>query len=87
MPALSKRRQIDLVHTMGRQKIRAGSYVTVQASGLVEAEGPVSCGIPGHDHPGQELWTSVQHVDDEPLRWELSGRCGFASDFDYRADS
>lgn len=78
--------RIELNHTMGEQRIAAGTYVTVQAAELVEADGPVSCGIPGHDHPGQELRTSIQRVDEAPLRWEVSGRCGFASDFDYRSD-
>lgn len=78
--------RIELDHTMGKQRMAAGGYVTVQASELVGADGPVSCGIPGHDHPGQELRTSLQRVEEGPLRWELSGRCGFASDFDYRSD-
>jgi hypothetical protein len=25
-------------------------------------------------------------VDDAPLVWEVAGRCGFATDFDYRSD-
>ena len=78
--------RIEFDHTMGKQSIAAGTYVTVQASERVNADGPVSCGIPGHDHPGQELRTSLQHVAEPPLRWEVSGRCGFASDFDYRSD-
>jgi hypothetical protein len=46
----------------------------------------VSCGIPGHDRPGTEMLTEVQRVDDPPLRWEVFGRCGFATDFAYRSD-
>ena len=29
---------------------------------------------------------SVLRVEDTPLRFEVSGRCGFATDFDYRSD-
>ncbi|MBI5283505.1 MAG: DUF1326 domain-containing protein [Chloroflexi bacterium] len=78
--------RIELDHTAGSQRISAGAYVTVHASEPVDAGGPVSCGIPGHDRPGQELRTSLQRVDETPLRWEVSGRCGFASDFAYTSD-
>ena len=66
--------------------IPAGTFVSVYAAEPVDAGGPVSCGIPGHDRPGQELRASLLRVEDAPLRWEVSGRCGFASDFDYRSD-
>ncbi len=78
--------RIELDHTPDRQRIDAGAYVSVRADGPVAADGPVSCGIPGHDHPGQELRASVMRVDEPPLQWELRGRCAFATDFDYRSD-
>lgn len=78
--------RIELNHTPGSQSIDAGAYVQVRASELVAAGGPVSCGIPGHDRPGQELRMSIMRVDEAPLEWDVSGRCGFASDFDYRSD-
>jgi hypothetical protein len=77
---------IELNHAPGSQSIKAGSFVTVRAAESVDADGPVSCGIPGHDRPGQELRMSVLRVEDAPLTWEVSGRCGFATDFDYRSD-
>jgi hypothetical protein len=43
------------------------------------------CGIPGHDHPGEELITETLAVDAAPLQFAFSGRCGFATDFDYRS--
>jgi hypothetical protein len=46
----------------------------------------VSCGIPGQDHPGDELLTDLMNVNDGGLRWEVSRRCGFATGFDYRAE-
>lgn len=56
-------------------------HVTVHAREPVPTEAPVSCGIPGHDHPGTELRCDAFSVDEPPLRWEVLGRCGFATDF------
>jgi hypothetical protein len=75
---------IDLDHRPGRWFMRASDYVTVKATTAVPAEhGAVSCGIPGHDHPGEEVRADVMRVNDESLQWELHGQCGFATDFDY----
>jgi hypothetical protein len=79
---------IAIDHRPGRWFMRAGRFVTVKASDLVRSElGPVSCGIPGHDHPGEEVRAEIMQVDDGPLAWEFMGQCGFASDFDYSSDS
>jgi len=45
----------------------------------------VTCGIPGHDQPGEELVHETLKVEDAPLNFEFHGRCGFASTFDYRS--
>jgi hypothetical protein len=58
----------------------------VKAGTLVPSNLPVSCGIPGHDHPGDEVRADLMSVNDGALLWEVSGRCGFATDFDYRSD-
>jgi len=47
---------------------------------------PISCGIPGHDHPGQEVVAETMRVDDAPLQWDVEGQCGFVTDFDYPHD-
>lgn len=78
--------RITLEHAPRRWFIRADEYVTVRGVTPVLEDGAVSCGIPGHDHPGQELQTDTMRVDDGRLKWEVDGRCGFASDFDYRSD-
>jgi hypothetical protein len=78
--------RIALDHTPGRQRINAGVYVSVEGGEAVAADGPVACGIPGYDHPGQEQRASLMKVHEPPLEWELRGRCAFASDFDYRSD-
>jgi hypothetical protein len=67
--------------------MRAADWIEVRASKIVRADAPVSCGIPGHDRPGDELIADLLKVDDAPLRYELRGRCGFATDFDYASDA
>lgn len=78
--------KIRLDHTSGRQRIDVEDQVTVRAIEPVNVDATVSCGIPGHDHPGTELRCSEMSVDEPPLRWEVTGRCGFATDFAYRSD-
>lgn len=74
---------IDIDHTPDRRSIAAGGWVEVRERGPVETDQTVSCGIPGHDHPGTEVVAERLAVDDGPLRFDVSGRCGFASDFAY----
>lgn len=78
-----RRARIDLSHVPRRWSIRADTYLSVHAEAPVEAPGPVACGIPGFDHPGQEVIAGTFHVDDGPLAWDLHGRCGFATSFAY----
>ena len=78
--------RIDLQHGP-EWGMRAGAYVAVSGVEPVFSEESVSCGIPEHDHPGAEMRADLQRVDEPPLRWEVRGRCGFATDFDYRSDA
>jgi hypothetical protein len=78
---------IDLDFTPGRQRGRAADLVTLRIAAPYMVDETVSCGIPGHDHPGTELVADVLSVDDGPLRWELQGRCGFATDFAYTSSA
>jgi hypothetical protein len=75
--------RIEVVHERGRQRIRVGEAVTVLARAPFISEASVSCGIPGHDHPGEELVQETLKVEDPPLSFEFRGRCGFAANFDY----
>lgn len=82
---------IELDHTPGRWSIRvvadpAGS-VDVTAGESVDSDEPVACGIPGLDHPGTEVRSSLMRVESPALRWEWNDRCGFATDFAYSSDS
>jgi hypothetical protein len=79
--------KIDLEHQRRQWFMRASDYVSVRASEPVSSDLSVSCGIPGHDHPGEEVRAELMRVDDPPLKWEVKGRCGFTTDFDYVSDS
>jgi hypothetical protein len=78
-----RRAHIDLDHLRDRERMRVGDFVVARTATPVRSEETVSCGIPGHDRPGQELVAEVFRVEDPPLRWEVIGRCGFATDFAY----
>ncbi len=77
--------EISLDHDPVRGRIEVGAKVAVQAQRVMETAGAVSCGIPGHDRPGTELVMEAMRVDDE-MSWEYSGKCGFATDFDYSSE-
>ncbi len=77
-----KRAAIRLDHTAGAETITVGNAASAQVVRDFEHDGRVSCGIPGHDHPGQESVSSLK-VQDAPLAFSYSERCGFATDFAY----
>ena len=81
-----RRAAIALDHVRGRQSIDVPDEVQVRALQPVASEDTISCGIPGHDHPGEEWVAEVMRVDAAPLRWEVSGRCSFFADYDYVSD-
>jgi hypothetical protein len=74
---------IELDHTPNREEIRVAPFLTVRTREPVQHDLTVTCGIPGHDHPGQEIRAEIFRYQDEPLAWEFSGKCGFATDFAY----
>jgi hypothetical protein len=76
---------IEVVHDRGAQHIRVDDAVSVLARSPFISEASVSCGIPGHDRPGEELVHETLKVEDNPLSFEFRGRCGFATTFDYCA--
>lgn len=78
---------IDIDHTPGRGRFRAGGEVTMRVRGPVADQEPVTCVIPGHDRSGTELVTDVLRVEHQPLSFELSGRCGYESTFAYSSDA
>lgn len=74
---------VRLDHEPGDQHVAIDHVIEVRAREPVATSEQVSCGIPGHDHPGQEWVADVMRVDEEPLHWEVTGRCAFATDFLY----
>jgi hypothetical protein len=82
-----RRARIDLSHQRRRWGIKVQRYVDVQATELAAPDHTVTCGIPGHDRPGEEVVASQFDVSDDPLTWQFRGRCGFASSFDYRSNA
>lgn len=77
---------ISIDHSRGRRRIRAGEFVEVVERAPYVSDEPVSCGIPGHDQPGEEVIADVLAVREEGLRLEVRGRCGFATNYEYRSD-
>jgi len=74
--------EIRLDHSAGAETIHIGTSASAKVVRDVAFDGKVSCGIPGHDHPGQESVSDVT-VQDAPLSFSYSERCGFATDFAY----
>jgi len=77
-----KSADIRLDHTAGAETITVTSLASADVVRDFEFDGRVSCGIPGHDHPGQESVSNLS-VQDAPLAFTYSERCGFATDFAY----
>jgi hypothetical protein len=74
---------IEVDHTPGRGWFRAGGLVTVRIRELYAGTEAVTCVIPGHHRPGREVMADRLAVTDGPLVFELSGKCGYESSFDY----
>jgi len=76
--------RIELDHTSRRQWFRVKDVVALTIAGPLEDQPTITCVIPGHDRQGEELVAEKLKVDEQPpLRFELSGNCGYASAFDY----
>jgi hypothetical protein len=74
---------IELDHTPRRQWFRVGKSVSLRISGPVPDDSTVTCVVPGHHQPGEELIAEHLEVDEGPLRFAFSGNCGYAAAFDY----
>jgi hypothetical protein len=74
---------IEVDHTAAEGWFRAGEYVSVRISAPISEQAEVTCVIPGHHQPGRELHSDLVKVEDDPLAFEVHGRCGYESKFDY----
>lgn len=78
--------RIVITHERRRRRIEVSGAIEMTECEPVLTGEPVSSGVPGHGHPGEELVAETLEVDSDPLRFAFSGRCGFATEFDYRSD-
>jgi hypothetical protein len=78
--------RIQIDHTPGRGRFRAGGVVDVRVAAPYEGDATVSCIIPGHHQRGREVVTELVDVRDERLSFSYSGRCGYEAPFSYSSD-
>ena len=78
-----KSARIELDHTPVRERIEIPPYLTVQTRDAVPHDFTVTCGIPGHEHVGQEIRAEIFRYQDAPFDWDVGGKCGFSTDFAY----
>jgi len=82
-----RRAAIELNHRPRRWLMRASTWLEVRATRIASSQPGVTCGIPGHDQSGNELIVDEFRVHDSPLSFDLRGRCGFESHFDYSSQA
>jgi len=78
---------IEVDHTPGRGWLRAGSQVTVRVREPLDDPETVTCVIPGHHRSGREVVAELLRVQDGPLDFELSGKCGYEATFEYSSEA
>jgi hypothetical protein len=78
-----RRAEIELDHRPRRWVMRASTWVEVRATRMISHDLVVTSGISGHEQPGNELIVDAFRVQDGPLDFNLRGRCGFHSRFEY----
>ncbi len=76
--------RIEVEHSAEKRWFRVRDVAYVRIAGPVADEATVTCVIPGHHRSGQELIADRLEASDGPLAFEFSGRCAYASTFDYR---
>jgi hypothetical protein len=78
-----KSADIELDHTPARERIAVPPFLTVRTREAVGHDFTVTCGIPGHEHPGQEIRAETFRYRDGDYDWDFRGKCGFYTNFDY----
>jgi hypothetical protein len=76
--------EIEVDHTRRRQLLRVRDAVSVRIREGYDGHENVTCVIPGHDRPGEELVADELIVEDGALAFSYRGVCGYGSTFDYR---
>ena len=75
--------QIEVDHTRRRQRPRIRDLVKVRIRDRYAGDEAVTCVIPGHERPGEELVADELLVEDGPFGFSFQGVCGYGSSFDY----
>ena len=75
--------EIDVDHTRRRQRLRIRDFVSVRIRDRYAGDETVTCVIPGHERPGEELVADELLVEDGALSFGYRGVCGYGSRFDY----
>jgi hypothetical protein len=78
--------QIVLDHAPDQEHIAVERYVTARTTRPILSDTSVSCGIPGHERPGQEIIAEAFQVDDGAFQWSIAGQCGCATSFAFSSD-
>ncbi len=78
--------RIELSHVKNKEYIRVGTVISARTDRPAPSDVGVTCAIPGHDQPGQEIVADHFRVKDNPFDWDFTGRCGFATKFAYKSD-
>ena len=82
-----KAARIELDHSPNRERMRVASFISASTARPVSSGERITCGIPGHDRPGQEIVAGPVRVADPPFAFDWEGRCGFSTDFEFRSDA
>ena len=77
---------IELLPNGDGYLLHVGDAVRVRATRPAPSDSDVRCVIPGYEEPGRELVADELVVSDDPLSWELSENCAFASRFAYASE-
>ena len=77
--------EIVIDHTPRRQWFQVKDAISVRISGPVPGDDTVTCVIPGHDQPGEEVIAERLDVSDDRLGFRYEGVCGYGAVFDYRS--
>jgi hypothetical protein len=75
--------EIDVDHTRRRQWLRIRDCLSVRIRDRYDGIETVTCVIPGHERPGEELIADELVVQDGALAFNFRGMCGYGTTFDY----
>jgi hypothetical protein len=79
--------QIELDHTPRRQWFRVRDALSVTIAGPYEGDETITCVIPGHGQPGEEVVAEELSATAGAIRFTYQGVCGFAASFDYAGEA